>query len=227
MIEWIGSPNYSQGRTHAIDRIVIHWIVGTLASADAVFQKPNGVSAHYGIEDDGVHQYVDEANTAWHAGVGSMNARAIGLEHSASPDRPASQSTIDTSAGLVADICVRYGIPCDRTHIIKHSEVPYNTQCCGTIPIDEIVDKANKLIGGSMITPEQENAQSIMAVGSYPGKDYSYPYVGTDNYDGMINFWLEQAQGPNGLEAQLKTAREGKGKFKKVIIAGTDLYTEA
>jgi hypothetical protein len=151
-IIWIGSPNYTQGRAgKSVDRIVIHWMVGTLAGTDIVFQNTTrGTSAHYGIEDSNIHQYVAKTDTAFHAGVLSMNQRSIGIEHSATPTRPATQMTVDVSAQLVADLCREYNIPCDRTHIIKHSEVPYATQCSGTIPIDEIVNKANKIIGDSM-----------------------------------------------------------------------------
>ena len=142
------SPNYTPGRTHKIDRVVCHWIVGNLASADATFANPkSGVSAHYGIEGNKVHQYVKESDTAWHAGTRAMNARSIGIEHSASPDRPAAPLTIETSAKLLAEISKRHNIPLDREHIIKHSEV-VPTQCPGTIPIDSIIKRANELLKG-------------------------------------------------------------------------------
>jgi len=147
------SPNFTGGRTAKIDRIVIHWIVGTLASADATFANRNSqVSAHYGIENSTVHQYVRESDTAWHAK--SANARSIGIEHSAAPLRNATATTIKTSAKLVADICKRYNIPIDRKHIIKHSEV-VATACPGTIPIDEIIKQAKEL---NMVT------RDVMAV---------------------------------------------------------------
>lgn len=151
MATWIGSPNYTEGRQgETIDRVVIHWADGTLASTDQVFQDVvRQTSSHYGIENSTIHQYVKETDTAYHAGVWSMNLRSIGIEHSASPDRPATASTIDTSAKLVADICKRYNIPCDRKHVIKHSEVPYATACPGTIPIDQIVSKANLILKGN------------------------------------------------------------------------------
>jgi len=151
---WKPSPNFTGGRTAKIDRIVIHWIVGTLASADATFANRNSqVSAHYGIENSTVHQYVKESDTAWHAM--SANARSIGIEHSAAPGRNATALTIQTSAKLVADICKRYNIPIDRTHIIKHSDV-VATQCPGTIPIDEIIKQA-KEIGTKMIIQDAPN----------------------------------------------------------------------
>ena len=59
--EFIGSPNYTQGRESKIDRIVIHWMVGTLAATDAVFQNTqSNTSAHYGIENYTTHQYVND-----------------------------------------------------------------------------------------------------------------------------------------------------------------------
>lgn len=82
-------------------------------------------------------------------------------------------------------------------------------------------DIATKLIveGGDMpITVEQENAESIMATGSYPGKDYNYKWVGTTDTDGMINQWLGIAQGPDGLAAQLKKAQENKGNFVATTV---------
>lgn len=148
------SPNYTVGRGGKnIDRIVIHWIVGNLASADAVFSRSaSQVSAHYGIENNTVHQYVNNADTAWHAGDYSMNQRSIGIEHSADPSRPPSAQTNETSAQLVASLCKQYGIPCNRTRILKHSEI-VPTQCCGSVPIDAIVARAAQILGGKAPTP--------------------------------------------------------------------------
>lgn len=143
-VKWIGSPNYSEQRSK-IDRIVIHWMAGNLKATDSVFKKFGSTSAHYGIENNIVHQYVKLDNTAYHAGEWSMNLRSVGIEHSAAPGRDASKSTIDTSAKIVADLCKKYSIPCDRDHIIKHSQV-VPTQCPGTIPIDTIIKKANTIL---------------------------------------------------------------------------------
>lgn len=140
MADWIGSPNFDTNRK-PINRIVIHWIVGTLAAADSQFQKPNSTSAHYAVEDTTVHQYVKEEHVAYHAGNYAMNQRSIGIEHSAAPDRPASEETYKTSATLIREIAKRHNIPLDRTHIIKHSEV-VPTQCCGTVDVDRLINLA-------------------------------------------------------------------------------------
>lgn len=159
MADWIGSPNYTQGRQGSpIDRIVIHWMVGTLASTDAVFQDTSrGTSAHYGVQDNTVHQYVRDTDTAYHAGTWPMNIRSIGIEHSAAPGRDASPQTIETSAQLIAAKCREFGIPCDRGHIIKHSEV-IATACPGTIPIDALVARAAQILNGGNIVASQDTA---------------------------------------------------------------------
>lgn len=78
-----GSPNFTSGRGgNSIREFIIHWMAGNLASTDAVFQnRARNTSAHYGIEDDKIHQYVDLLNTAYHAGNWEVNQTSIGIEH--------------------------------------------------------------------------------------------------------------------------------------------------
>lgn len=169
----INSPNFGRGRQgRKIDYIIMHWMAGNLASTDVVFQDTQRQSsAHYGIEDDRIHQYVKEEDTAWHCGNYEMNLRSIGIEHSAQPGRDASAATIETSARLVADICKRYSIPCDRAHILKHSEV-FNTQCPGTLPIDTIIAKANNIIGEDDMMTLDTPIATVLARAFYgPGAD--------------------------------------------------------
>jgi len=140
-IQWMGSPNYDTNRK-PITKIIIHWIVGNLAAADAQFQNTTTqTSAHYGVEDSTIHQYVLEQNVAYHAGIYSVNQESVGIEHSASPDRSASESTYKTSGQLIWEISKRYNIPLDRQHILKHSEVKA-TQCCGTVDVDKLINIA-------------------------------------------------------------------------------------
>ena len=140
MIKWIGSPNFDTNRK-PIDRIVCHWIVGKLSAADAVFQKTPGTSAHYGIGNTAIHQYVKEENVAYHAGVYAMNQRSIGIEHEGGPELPISEVTYQTSGKLIGEIAMRYNIPLDREHIIPHSQVK-PTQCPGTLNLDKIISIA-------------------------------------------------------------------------------------
>lgn len=148
-IKWIGchDNNFLKGRDgKTVKYVILHWIVGTLESADATFAKADRIaSAHYGIGDGDIHQYVQESDTAYHCGLLTMNKESIGIEHEGGPDLPISEATIQTSIELVTDICKRYSIPADREHIKKHSEIKA-TACPGTLPIDRIVaEVANRL----------------------------------------------------------------------------------
>lgn len=135
---WKHTDHYSINRGgNPVDRIVIHYIVGTLAAADATFADPNSyVSAHYGIGEGSVHQYVSELNTAWHAGNWAMNQRSIGIEHSADPDRAPEESTYWSSISLCTRICKEYGLDPMRQIIGHGSVVP--TACPGTVNLYRI-----------------------------------------------------------------------------------------
>src|SRR5262245_8278660 len=91
------SGNLRKGRPPGVvpDAVVIHVIVGSLKTADSWFNDARAqVSAHYGVGKDGVvHQYVEESDTAFHAGTVERpvwtlgrpglnpNAHTIGIEH--------------------------------------------------------------------------------------------------------------------------------------------------
>ena len=157
-ITWKGAKAFESGRrNNKINRIIIHWIAaGDLESASNWFNREKAdTSAHYGIEDDKVYQWVKEEDTAYHAGEFNTNLVSIGIEHSATPKRPASDATYKTSAELVATICKKYNIPLDRTHILKHNQV-VPTQCCGTVDVDRIIKEAGKFITNPC---EEENAR--------------------------------------------------------------------
>lgn len=130
-------------------------------------------SANFGISQVGeVHAYVKELDTAFHAGIsGAMatkfrptwklyklgmdvNGCSIGIEHQGwgpgHADHPCSlwsDAMYTASAGLVADIAARWGIPLDRDHVIGHHEVFAGHSCPGpNCSIERIIEEA-KLIG--------------------------------------------------------------------------------
>ena len=138
MTTFLPSPYHTSGRQGAvIDSIVVHWMAESLAATDAEFAAgPRHVSAHYGIEDTTIHQYVADVDTAWHAGDWPENTRSIGIEHSAAPGRPATAATIATSVDLMVTLCRRYGI--DPAHIYPHNKFT-TTDCPGTLPLAAMV----------------------------------------------------------------------------------------
>jgi N-acetyl-anhydromuramyl-L-alanine amidase AmpD len=148
-IVWKGSPNHNKGRAGTrIDRIVIHWFgKGTLEAANTRFQNPaNQVSAHYGIFNGRVWQWVREEDTAWHSGNLAMNRRSIGIENDAGIEPPHNLSEQDyrTLGEVVASISKRHGIPLDRTHVIGHRDVK-PTACPGSIDLDKVITLAKSM----------------------------------------------------------------------------------
>lgn len=132
------SYNFSTGRNgYKPEAIVIHIMDGTLSGTDSWFgDTTSQVSAHYGIGKNGeVHQYVQEADTAWHAGrVDSPtwsqikqsvnpNLYTIGIEHEGKSNDVWPEAQKQASVALIRDICQRWGIPIDRDHIIGHYQI--------------------------------------------------------------------------------------------------------
>lgn len=154
MADWIPANvnNFKRGRDgQTISFIILHTVVGSLQSAIATFQNPNRIaSAHYIVGLDGrVVQMVSEADTAYHCGNWTINTQSIGIENTDNGDYngPRTPQLYEASANLVADICNRYGIPCDRNHIKKHLEVSLKpTACPDSLDIDRIVRRANEIL---------------------------------------------------------------------------------
>jgi hypothetical protein len=172
-----GADRFSVGRNGtAIDRIVIHTMVGWISQADRTFKTGSRqVSAHYGVRVDGtIWQWVKEEDTAWHAGNWPMNLRSIGIEHEDGGDynglRP--DALYAASSELVADIARRYNIPVDRQHILAHREVADSpTACPDNLDIERIVRGAsNFTVLGSTKGLLERYAES-----SLPTLDMSIP----------------------------------------------------
>jgi N-acetyl-anhydromuramyl-L-alanine amidase AmpD len=132
--EWqpASSSNFtasSRPSVYTIDRVIIHVTQETYSNTLAIFQNPQKkVSAHYVVRsaDGHVAQCVREADVAWHAGNWGYNTRSVGIEHEGWVDQPGyfTNALYEQSAKLTAAVCVKYGIPKDREHIIGHYQVP-------------------------------------------------------------------------------------------------------
>src|SRR5438034_2764188 len=147
-IQWRGpvpASNYTVGRGgDSVELIVDHWTVVMFEAAMRWFVEPASIrSAHYVIGSDGrIAQLVSEDDTAYHAGVFSVNQRSIGIEHEAGPAMPPSDALYAASARLHADIASRYGLALEvgTTVLPHHAIVP--TECPGTLDLDRIVREA-------------------------------------------------------------------------------------
>lgn len=174
------SPNFWKGRAgYKPEAVVIHIMDGTLAGTDSHFASPaTEVSAHYGIGQSGeTHQYVDEADTAWHAGGVqnpswsllksgvNPNRYTIGIEHEGNAGSVWSENIKQASAHRIVDICKRWNIPIDRDHIIGHYQINSvrrpNCPAHDKRIVDELVERAKAIANPpqppkSKIPPEVE-----------------------------------------------------------------------
>jgi hypothetical protein len=138
-ITWMGTPNFTKGRMlQKPKHIVIHWLNGDMALADAAFSRASRkASAHFAIEDTNVHQYVKLEDTSWAAGNWLGNLQGVNIEHSAMPGRPASDLTYETSSRLIAEIWKKTGVIPLLPH--KHFSA---TQCPGTMDLPRLYNRA-------------------------------------------------------------------------------------
>ena len=125
------SPNYDRGRPDSVRLLLLHATVGDLASSLAWLCNPKSkVSTHYLISKIGtVHQLVDEANTAWHAGRArwqsytDVNGISIGIElENANDGRDVyPQPQVDALTALARDILARHALV--PAQIARHLDV--------------------------------------------------------------------------------------------------------
>ncbi|WP_125703673.1 N-acetylmuramoyl-L-alanine amidase [Lacticaseibacillus daqingensis] len=161
-----GSPaNSATYPRHKIDRIVIHHNSGTnyKGALDTwLVGGPANTSAHYEITPTMIIGCVEEERSAWHAGNKLMNQRSIGLEHvnsAGAPGWPVAEETLKNSAKLCADLCDRYDIPIDATHIVPHNSV-VPTDCPGGINMSHYIDLVRQAAGQPATTPTPTPAPS-------------------------------------------------------------------
>lgn len=109
------SPNHSGQRTHSIDRITPHCVVGQL-SAETIcecFVSPTvQASCNYGIGADGrVSLCVEEKNRSWCSSSNSNDQRAVTIECASDKNAPyAFKDAVYASlVNLCVDICQRNG----------------------------------------------------------------------------------------------------------------------
>ena len=108
------SPNHSGARTHDIDTITPHCVVGQL-TAEAIgncFPSGRGASCNYGIGKDGrVVLVVDEGNRSWCTSSNSNDQRAVTIEVASDSSEPYAftLAAYNKLVSLCTDICQRNG----------------------------------------------------------------------------------------------------------------------
>ena len=116
MVSYTGlSPNHSGQRTHSIDRITPHCVVGQL-SAESIcgcFTSPSRqASCNYGIGTDGkVSLCVEEKNRSWCSSSNANDQRAVTIECASDKTESYAMNSkvYDSLIKLCTDICRRNG----------------------------------------------------------------------------------------------------------------------
>ena len=109
------SPNHSGQRTHSIDRITPHCVVGQLTceSICGCFTSPSRqASCNYGIGKDGrISLCVEEKNRSWCSSSNANDQRAVTIECASDMSEPYAMNSAvyDSLVKLCTDICKRNG----------------------------------------------------------------------------------------------------------------------
>jgi N-acetylmuramoyl-L-alanine amidase len=149
----VASSNYRAGRGGKKPiAIVIHISTSTAASCDAWFANPaSKVSAHYLVCRDGtIHQYVDEENTAYHAGLvvhptcipelrKNTNQLTLGIEHEGKVTQEPTDTQYAASAALIAELSRRWDISLNVAHVIPHKAIRADKDCPGKVNVSRLL----------------------------------------------------------------------------------------
>lgn len=175
----VKSPNHSGARTHKIDRISPHCVVGQLTAeriGECFTSSSRKASCNYGIGKDGrVVLCVDECNRSWCTSSNANDQRAVTIECASDTTEPyAFNDTVyNKLIDLCADICKRNGKKKLLWFADKNTALNYNPKademvltvhrwfanksCPGNWLYSRMQDLANqvnaKLGSGTVITP--------------------------------------------------------------------------
>ncbi len=187
------SPNHSGQRTHSIDRITPHCVVGqcSVETLGNIFLPTSRqASCNYGIGVDGrVGMYVEEKNRSWCSSSSANDQRAVTIECASDTTEPYAFKDVvyNRLVELCTDICRRNGKTKllwlgDKTKTLNYTPASdemvltvhrwfANKSCPGNWMYARMGDLASKVtaaLGGSAesATPtEQEESTATIKVG--------------------------------------------------------------
>lgn len=178
------SPNHSGQRTHSIDRITPHCVVGQL-SAESIcgcFTSPSRqASCNYGIGTDGrVSLCVEEKNRSWCSSSNANDQRAVTIECASDKTEPYAMNSrvYDSLVNLCTDICKRNGKKKllwlgDKNRTLNYTPKPdemvltvhrwfANKSCPGNwlyARLGDLADKVTAALGSSVSKPASDKKQ--------------------------------------------------------------------
>ncbi len=170
--QWIGcgKSNFLSGRSGFVpEAIVIHGSGGPLAGMDARCSNPNTYnSSHYAVGVSGeIHQYVEEKDTAFQAGVvvnptwklikpfKNPNLYTLGIEQEKLGAGKTTEAQYQSLTALILEIAQRWNIALDVDHIVLHDEIRAGAGCPGS-SFDR--SKLLNLLAANTVSPVRSTA---------------------------------------------------------------------
>lgn len=185
------SPNKYTGRTHAIDTITPHCVVGQVtveALGNLFAQASRKASSNYGVGKDGrIGMYVEEKDRSWCSSNAANDARAITIEIASDTAHPyaITDAAYKATVKLCADICQRNGIKelkwkadksligqVDKQNITVHRWFA-NKACPGDYiynRLGQIASEVNAILGSG--TSASNTTNTDYSTGSYPATPF-------------------------------------------------------
>lgn len=131
--------------------VVFHWsVTRTVKGIYDTFMGTRRASAHYGIQDETIWQFVKDEDIAWHAK--SANLNYIGIEccggyeevYGSGNRVPPTKETHDTAAQLLRYVADKYnwGELVLNKNVFEHNDF-VATACPGTLDVNYIIKLAN------------------------------------------------------------------------------------
>lgn len=174
------SPNQSGKRTHAIDTITIHCVVGQVSVerlGDIFAPTSKAASSNYGVGFDGrIGMYVEEKDRSWCSSNADNDNRAITIEVASDSYRPyaVTEAAYNGLLDLVTDICKRNGIKKLVWSTNKNERVNHLNGCNMTVHRDyaakscpgdylynkhgEIAAEVNRRLGAADVPERDEDS---------------------------------------------------------------------
>lgn len=221
------SPNNSGKRTHSIDRITPHCVVGQCTAeglGEWFVKSSTQASSNYGIDKNGrVGMYVEEANRSWCTSNRANDQRAITIECASdtTPPYTMNDAVYETLIELCTDICKRNG----KTKLLWFAD---KEKSLAYVPAtDEMLITvhrwfANKSCPGDWLYSRLADlaAKVTAALNSAADEESTYPKKLTSGYYRVRKNWKD-SKSQIGAYRNLKNAKAAADKNP-----GTFVFTD-
>lgn len=245
----VKSPNHSGKRTHSIDRITPHCVVGQLSASSigGCFTSPSRqASCNYGIgTEGGICLIVDEDNRSWCSSSNANDQRAVTIECASDKTDPyAMNSTVyNKLIDLCEDICRRNG----KTKLVwisdKNKALSYNPDsnemqltvhrwfanksCPGDWLFSRLGDVANTVtarLGGAGDSDNKSDVLYRVQVGAYSVRSNADNMLAKIKAKGFDAF-ITQVDGMYKVQVGAYSVKaNADAQLKKIKNAGFDAF---